>query len=127
MTNPAPDSIAPSLAFLEELALEAISTLPDGMGQQVLVVEPYDVERGDRLAGLRTPVDSLLYDGNVGMWLYVDARGVIIARRRPSDRVQVLRGGLSTTISAIADAYFKPGAPLLADAITLLPALTDPK
>ena len=29
--------------------------------------------------------------------------------------------GLSTTISAIADAYFKPGAPLLADAITLLP------
>ncbi len=74
----------------------AISTLPDGMGQQVLVVEPYDVERGDRLAGLRTPVDSLLYDGNVGMWLYVDARGVIIARRRPSDRVQVLRGGLST-------------------------------
>lgn len=56
----------------------AISTLPDGMGQQVLVVEPYDVERGDRLAGLRTPVDSLLYDGNVGMWLYVDARGVTV-------------------------------------------------
>lgn len=74
----------------------AISTLPDGMGQQVLVVEPYEVERGDRLAGLRTPVDHLLYDGNVGMWLYVDARGVIIARRRPSDRVQVVRGGLSS-------------------------------
>ena len=35
--------------------------------------------------------------------------------------VDCLRGGLSTTISAIADAYFKPGAPLLADAITLLP------
>lgn len=33
----------------------------------------------------------------------------------------LLHGGLSTTISAIADAYFKPGAPLLADAITLLP------
>ena len=30
--------------------------------------------------------------------------------------VDCLRGGLSTTISAIADAYFKPGAPLLADA-----------
>ena len=30
-------------------------------------------------------------------------------------------GGLSTTISALADAYFKPGAPLMADAITLLP------
>ena len=29
MTNPSPDSIAPSLAFLEQLAHEAISTLPD--------------------------------------------------------------------------------------------------
>ncbi|MCH4159981.1 MAG: orotidine-5'-phosphate decarboxylase [Bifidobacterium sp.] len=35
--------------------------------------------------------------------------------------VDCLRGGLSTTVSAISDAYFKPGAPLLADAITLLP------
>lgn len=35
--------------------------------------------------------------------------------------VDCLHGGLSTTISAIADAYFKPGAPLRADAITLLP------
>ena len=35
--------------------------------------------------------------------------------------VDCLHGGLSTTISAIADAYFKPNAPLLADAITLLP------
>ncbi|MFT8357728.1 orotidine-5'-phosphate decarboxylase [Bifidobacterium aquikefiri] len=35
--------------------------------------------------------------------------------------VDCLRGGLSTTISAIADAYFKPNAPLKADAITLLP------
>lgn len=30
-------------------------------------------------------------------------------------------GGLSTTISALADAYFKPDSPLLTDAITLLP------
>ena len=74
----------------------AISTLPAGMGQQVVVVEPYEVERGDRLAGLRTPVDHLLYDGNANRWLYVDARGIIIARRRPADRVQVVRGGLST-------------------------------
>lgn len=35
--------------------------------------------------------------------------------------VDCLHGGLTTTISSIADAYFKPGAPLLADAITLLP------
>lgn len=35
--------------------------------------------------------------------------------------VDCLHGGLPTTISALADAYFKSGAPLLADAITLLP------
>lgn len=35
--------------------------------------------------------------------------------------VDCLHGGLPTTISAISDAYFKQGAPLLADAITLLP------
>ena len=35
--------------------------------------------------------------------------------------VDCLHGGLSPTISAIADAYFKQGAPMLADAITLLP------
>lgn len=35
--------------------------------------------------------------------------------------VDCLHGGLPTTISAFADAYFKPRAPLRADAITLLP------
>lgn len=35
--------------------------------------------------------------------------------------VDCLHGGLPTTISAIADAYFKPDSPMLADAITLLP------
>ena len=35
--------------------------------------------------------------------------------------VDCLHGGLTTTVSAIADAYFKPGAPMLADAITMLP------
>ncbi|TPF94246.1 orotidine 5'-phosphate decarboxylase [Bifidobacterium sp. UTBIF-68] len=35
--------------------------------------------------------------------------------------VDCLHGGLPTTISAIADAYFKPNSPMLADAITLLP------
>lgn len=35
--------------------------------------------------------------------------------------VDCLHGGLTTTISALADAYFKPDAPLQADAITLLP------
>ncbi|GGI12520.1 orotidine 5'-phosphate decarboxylase [Galliscardovia ingluviei] len=35
--------------------------------------------------------------------------------------VDCLRGGLPTTVSALSDAYLKPGAPMLADAITLLP------
>ena len=36
--------------------------------------------------------------------------------------VDCLHGGLPTTISAISDAYFEPDAPMLADAITLLPS-----
>ncbi|OZG58380.1 orotidine 5'-phosphate decarboxylase [Bifidobacterium tissieri] len=35
--------------------------------------------------------------------------------------VDCLRGGLPTTVSALADAYLKPDAPMMADAITLLP------
>ncbi|MDN6025009.1 orotidine-5'-phosphate decarboxylase [Bifidobacterium mongoliense] len=35
--------------------------------------------------------------------------------------VDCLHGGLQTTISALADAYFHPDSPMLADAITLLP------
>lgn len=35
--------------------------------------------------------------------------------------VDCLRGGLPTTVSALSDAYLKPNAPMLADAITLLP------
>ncbi len=35
--------------------------------------------------------------------------------------VDCLHGGLATTISALADAYFHPDSPMLADAITLLP------
>lgn len=33
MTNPSPDSIAPSLALIEELAHEAVSTLPEAFRQ----------------------------------------------------------------------------------------------
>ncbi|MDO4913729.1 MAG: orotidine-5'-phosphate decarboxylase [Bifidobacteriaceae bacterium] len=35
--------------------------------------------------------------------------------------VDCMHGGLASTISALADAYFKANSPLLADAITLLP------
>ncbi|RSX54765.1 orotidine 5'-phosphate decarboxylase [Bifidobacterium dolichotidis] len=35
--------------------------------------------------------------------------------------VDGLQGGLSTTVSALTDAYFTPGAPLLCDAVTLMP------
>ncbi|EFA23309.1 orotidine-5'-phosphate decarboxylase [Bifidobacterium gallicum] len=35
--------------------------------------------------------------------------------------VDGLQGGLTTTVSALADAYFNPGAPLLCDAATFMP------
>ena len=75
------------------------SQLPPGMlpdGVQLLTVEPYEVERGDRIVGLRTVVDSVLYDGNVGRWLYADAGGRIICRRPAHRTVMVMRGGLSS-------------------------------
>lgn len=49
------------------------------------------------------------YDGNVGMWLYVDARGVIIARRRPSDRVQVVYfAAVKACVDGLVDAGIWP-------------------
>lgn len=79
--------------------MTAPAILPAGMypsGVQLLSVEPYEVERGDRIFGLVTVVDSVLYDGGCGRWLYVDAAGVIICRRPAHRLVRVLRGGLSS-------------------------------
>ncbi|WP_137110055.1 metallopeptidase family protein [Rhodobacter sp. SY28-1] len=38
MTNPSPDSIAPSLAFIEQLAHEAVSTLPTSFREAATLV-----------------------------------------------------------------------------------------
>lgn len=76
-----------------------ITALPAGMypgGGEILTVRPHEVERGDQIIGLRTVIDSILYDGNTGRWLYVDAKGVIICARPGHAVVQVLRGGLSS-------------------------------
>ena len=73
--------------------------LPPGMlplGAELLTVDAHEVERGDRLVGLNTPVDHVLFHGGDGRWLYIDHRGTIMAARRMGARVQVLRGGLST-------------------------------
>ena len=49
---------------------------------------PWEVEPGDRLLGLNTPVARILFDGR---WLYVGDDGLIIAARHPGLNVQVLR------------------------------------
>lgn len=54
-------------------------------------IAPWEVEPGDLLLGLRTPVARILYDGFDGRWLYADVTGVIIAARQPGMNVQVLR------------------------------------
>lgn len=75
------------------------SIFPAGMTMpgdaQVLTVRTHEVEAGDRLVGLRSVVKSVLFDGNVGRWLYADAWGTIFATRAPWQSVQVLRGGLT--------------------------------
>jgi len=57
----------------------------------LLTVEPWEVEHGDILAGLRTPIASILQNDR-GVWYYGDAHGIILARRPHWSKVQVLRG-----------------------------------
>jgi predicted Zn-dependent protease with MMP-like domain len=66
--NPAPDSIAPSLAFIEQLAHEAISTLPapfrEPATQIRLRVEEFADEEMVEELGLEDPFELTgLYDG----------------------------------------------------------------
>lgn len=68
MTNPAPDSIAPSLAFLEQLAHEAISTLPDPFREPAthirLRVEEFPADEMLEELGIDDAFDLTgLYDG----------------------------------------------------------------
>jgi predicted Zn-dependent protease with MMP-like domain len=68
MTNPSPDSIAPSLALIEELAHEAISTLPvqfrDLATHIRLRVEDFPDEEMVEALGLDDPFELTgLYDG----------------------------------------------------------------
>lgn len=58
------------------------------MTVHLLTVRPHEVEFGDRLLGLRTPVARILFDGR---WLYIGDDGLIIAARHPGLNVQVLR------------------------------------
>lgn len=55
-----------------------------------LSVEPHEVEHGDIIVGLHTPVASILTDGQ--SWFYGDDRGTFIAKRPSWGKVQVLRG-----------------------------------
>jgi predicted Zn-dependent protease with MMP-like domain len=68
MTNPARDSIAPSLAFIEQLAHEAISTLPapfrEPATQIRLRVEEFADEEMVEELGVEDPFELTgLYDG----------------------------------------------------------------
>lgn len=77
-----------------------ITTIPRAPGPelQVLTVAAHEVERGDVLVGrgATVPVDTLLFHGAEGCWIYYDHRGTPLARKRMGAIVQVLRGGLST-------------------------------
>ena len=68
MTNPSSNSIAPSLAFLEQLAHEAISTLPDPFREPAthirLRVEDFPQEEMLEELGIEDAFDLTgLYDG----------------------------------------------------------------
>jgi predicted Zn-dependent protease with MMP-like domain len=68
MTNPSPDAIAPSLDFIEQLAREAIATLPEpwrNPATQVLLrVEDFPTDEMVEALGLDDPFDLTgLYEG----------------------------------------------------------------
>jgi hypothetical protein len=62
----------------------------------IFTVRPHEVERGDRFLGLRSVVDTIVFDGWLGAWRYMDEHGSIITTRKPWQSAQILRGGLST-------------------------------
>lgn len=55
-----------------------------------LTIEPWEVEKGDVLLGLRTPIATILQTDR-GVWIYADRHGRIIARRPHWSKVQVVR------------------------------------
>ena len=68
MTNPAPDSIAPSLALIEQLAHEAISTLPPPFREPathvLLRIEDFPSDEMVEELGLNDPFELTgLYEG----------------------------------------------------------------
>jgi predicted Zn-dependent protease with MMP-like domain len=68
MTDPSPDSIAPSLALIEQMAHEAISTLPPEFREPAthirLRVEDFPEEETVEALGLDDPFELTgLYDG----------------------------------------------------------------
>lgn len=60
---------------------------------EVVTIEAYQAEPGDRLIGCPAPIESVLFDGAVGDWLLIDRLHRVIARKRHAVRFQVLRGG----------------------------------
>jgi predicted Zn-dependent protease with MMP-like domain len=68
MTDPTPDSVAPSLALIEQLAHEAISTLPEPFREPATMirirVEDFPVDETVEALGLDDPFELTgLYDG----------------------------------------------------------------
>lgn len=74
----------------------ALSGPGDELGLELLSVRPHEVERGDVILGMRSPVESVLFHGSNGCWYYTDRIGTVLCRRPAWATVQVIRGGLSS-------------------------------
>lgn len=78
-----------------------------------LSLEPWQVEHGDIILGLRSPVASILTDGRA--WFYSDSHGTIVAKRSTWGRVQVIRDSAEGCDSADSGG----------SSVTALPAATS--
>lgn len=75
-----------------------VTDYPRGMhpcGVRIITVQPFEVERGDQFLGLMSVVESIVFDGALGAWRYMDRTGSVITTRKPWQAVQVLRGALT--------------------------------
>lgn len=88
MTDQPQDLVSSTVPADDDASGSHPSPAPVGI---LLTVEPWQVEHGDILAGLRTPIASILQNDR-GVWYYGDAHGITIARRPHWSKVQVLRG-----------------------------------
>lgn len=87
--------------------------MPHPSRAEVLTIEAYEVQPGDRLIGCPAVIQGVLFHGNEGRWWLVDDHERCIATKQHGDRFQVIRGGLAADDAPPAGMLRPAGRPNL--------------